>query len=92
MRVSELPLDTWLVVEQQQSWREVKLVSTHATQNEAEAERDKRNEGLNRPRFSACIVLEPVAERMGCSACEESRIGDVHRRAASTRAPRYAAP
>jgi hypothetical protein len=45
----------------------VKLISTHATQDEAEGERDKRNEGLPAAQFSACIVIEPMAQGMGRS-------------------------
>jgi hypothetical protein len=61
--MSDLPLDTWIVVEQC-SAKIATLISMHTTQREAEAERDKRNEGLAKPRYSACIVLEPVAQRM----------------------------
>jgi hypothetical protein len=59
-----VPLDTWMVVEPI-TFNEIKPVSTHATQDEAEAERDRRNRGLSRPRYSVCIAFEPVAERMG---------------------------
>jgi hypothetical protein len=61
-----VPLDTWMVVEPI-TYNEIKPVSTHATQHEAEAERDRRNRALSKPRYSVCIVLEPVAERMGRS-------------------------
>ena len=61
--MSNLPLDTWLVVEQR-STKIATLISMHTTQAEAEAERDKRNEGLPKPRYSACMVLEPIAQRM----------------------------
>src|SRR5262245_3910276 len=47
MRVVDLPRDTWLVVEPLAAG-EVALLSTHATQRQAEAERDKRNSGLAR--------------------------------------------
>ena len=57
--------NTWMVVEQGSSDNDVTLISRHATQGEAEAERDKRNEGSHEPHYSACIVLEPIAQRMG---------------------------
>jgi hypothetical protein len=60
-----LPLNTWLVVEQRSPGTPFTLVSKHATQREAEAERDKRNHGQPEPHFTACIVLEPIAQRMG---------------------------
>jgi hypothetical protein len=41
------------------------LISTHASRDAAEAERDKRNEGLTQPQYTACIAFEPIAERMG---------------------------
>jgi hypothetical protein len=66
MEMRPLPLDTWMVVEPI-THNAMKPVSLHATQEEAEGERDRRNKDLTHPRFSACIVLEPVAERMGCS-------------------------
>jgi hypothetical protein len=65
MPARDLPLNTWLVVEQRSPGGRLKLVSKHATQREAEAERDKRNLGRRNPHFTACIVLEPVAQRMG---------------------------
>ena len=43
---------------------QLRVLSTHLSQNEAEAERDKRNHGLKPPRYSACMALQPVAERM----------------------------
>jgi hypothetical protein len=51
------------VVEQRSS-KIATLISMHTTQREAEVERDKRNKGLPKPRYSACIVMEPVAQRM----------------------------
>ena len=65
MPMRNLPLNTWLVVEQETPATRATLVSKHATQREAEAERDKRNRGLIEPLYRACIVLEPVAQRMG---------------------------
>jgi len=63
MNVSGLPLHTWIVVEHRPS-RIATLISMHTTQLEAEAERDKRNQGLPKHRYGACIILEPVAHRM----------------------------
>ena len=65
MPTQNLPLNTWIVVEQRQPGNRVRLVSKHLTQKEAEAERDRRNSGLGEPVFAAWIVLEPVAQRMG---------------------------
>jgi hypothetical protein len=64
MRTHDLPLNTWMVVAQHSS-EDLAIVSKHFTQGEAEAARDKRNQGLPGPHYSACIVLEPVAQRMG---------------------------
>jgi hypothetical protein len=47
------------------TFNSMKPVSLHATQAEAETERDRRNKNLARPRYQACIAVEPVAERMG---------------------------
>ena len=41
------------------------VIATEATVREAEAERDKRNDGLSEPHYRACIAFEPIAERMG---------------------------
>jgi hypothetical protein len=41
------------------------VVSTHGSQDDAERERDTRNEGLARQRYTACLALEPVAQGMG---------------------------
>ena len=59
-----LPLNIWMVVESRRESTPT-FVSTHQSQVEAESERDRRNEGLVTPRYSACIVLEPIAQRMG---------------------------
>jgi hypothetical protein len=67
MRVVDLPLDTWVVVEPLAAG-EVKLLSTHATQRQAEAERDQRNRGLRAPRYSAIKALAPAAGAQGCGA------------------------
>jgi hypothetical protein len=63
MTMSGLPLHTWMVVEQHSSKIETPI-SMHTTQRAAEAERDKRNQGLPKPRYGACIIVEPVAHRM----------------------------
>jgi hypothetical protein len=60
MHMAKLPLGTWIVVDRNRN----NVVSTHATQDEAEGERDKRNEGLSRAQYSACIAIEPVAQGM----------------------------
>ena len=63
MEPTNLPLDTWMVIEPG-AHGEMRVLSTHRTQDEAEAERDKRNRGLKPARYSAVMALEPVAERM----------------------------
>jgi len=65
MPTRNLPLNTWIVVEQRSPGRRARLISTDFTQTEAEADRDRRNKGLAEPVFAAWIVLEPVAQRMG---------------------------
>jgi len=65
MPMRNLPLNTWIVIEQRSPGSRARLVSKHLTQKEAEAERDRRNSGLAEPVFAACIVLEPVAQHMG---------------------------
>jgi hypothetical protein len=67
MKIVELPLDTWVVVEPV-SANEVKLLSKHATQHQAEAERDQRNKGLKSPRFRAVKTLAPIASAHACAA------------------------
>jgi hypothetical protein len=47
---------------------ECNLLSTHATQGQAEAERDHRNQGLETPRYSAVKALAPAAGAQGCGA------------------------
>jgi hypothetical protein len=56
---------TWVVLEQNLPGGRARLVSKHQGQKEAEAERDRRNSGRAERPFSACILLEPVAQRMG---------------------------
>ena len=58
---SGLPTDTWMVVDVRAGWR---AISVHACQRDAEIERDKRNKGVTIKPCTACLVLEPVAERM----------------------------
>jgi hypothetical protein len=67
MRVENLPLDTWVVIEPL-SDGQINLLSTHATQGQAEAERDHRNKGLTTPRYSAVRALAPAAGAQGCGA------------------------
>jgi hypothetical protein len=64
MQFAKLPLETWFVVDRIGE----SVVSIHATQEEAEGERDKRNEGLARALYDACIAIEPVAQGM-CRPC-----------------------
>lgn len=66
MPLKSLPLDTWIVVEPLTN-NELKPISTHATQQEAELERDRRNAKVGNRLYSACRILEPVAARMGCA-------------------------
>jgi hypothetical protein len=66
MPTKSLPLDTWVVVEPLTN-NELKPISTHATQQEAEQERDRRNAKVGNRIYSACRILEPVAARMGCA-------------------------
>lgn len=63
METAQMPLNTWMVIEPG-AYGEVKVLSTHRSQTEAEAERDKRNCGLRPARYSAVMALQPVAERM----------------------------
>jgi len=64
MHLAKLPLETWIVVDRARN----DVVSTHATLDEAEGERDKRNAGLSRAQYCACIAIEPVAQGM-CRPC-----------------------
>ena len=63
MALNKLPLDTWVVVDVDLDAESV--ISAHDSQHDAEAKCDKRNEGLSRRRYCACIAFEAVAERMG---------------------------
>jgi hypothetical protein len=67
MKLTDLPLDTWVVVEPLGA-DEVKLLSKHATQHQAEAECHKRNEGLKLPRFRAVKALAPIPSAQACAA------------------------
>jgi len=64
MNIGQLPLNTWLVIERPKTNGFV-LASEHATQQEAEAERDGRNAEARFMRFTTCLIIEPVAQRMG---------------------------
>ena len=72
MRMTDLPLDTWVVVEPL-GGGEVRLMSKHATQHQAEAERDQRNLGLEAPRFRAVRTLAPIAGQQACAAVVKQR-------------------
>jgi hypothetical protein len=65
MTTHDLPLNTWMVVEQHSAWADVALVSEHETQGAAEAERDRRNSASRERPYRACLVLEPIGQRMG---------------------------
>jgi hypothetical protein len=67
MSAKGVPLDTWVVVEPLTN-NELKPISTHGTQEEAELERDRRNAKVGSRLYSACKVLEPIAAGMGCAA------------------------
>jgi hypothetical protein len=66
MPSNSAPLDKWLVVEPLGN-DELRPISIHATQQEAELERDRRNAIVGNRLYSACRILEPVAARMGCA-------------------------
>jgi len=72
MKLSSLPLDTWVVVEPTTA-DEVKLLSKHQTRCEAEAECIKRNEGLGRPRYQAFRALSPIAGTLGSARADQGR-------------------
>jgi hypothetical protein len=67
MKLTDLPLDTWVVVEPV-TGNEVKLLSKHATQHQAEVERDRRNEGRDAPRCQALKTLAPIPSAQACAA------------------------
>jgi hypothetical protein len=70
MKLSSLPLDTWVVVEPTAA-DEVKLLSRHQTQCEAEAECTERNRGLGRPRYQALKALSPIAGTLGSATADQ---------------------
>ena len=65
MASQNLPLNTWIVVEQAPSRQGTALISTHDSQRAAEVECDRRNRVSPERPYQACILLEPIAERMG---------------------------
>ena len=65
MHSGQLPLNTWIVVENNHSIDGAALVSQHESQREAERERDRCSRRVNRSRYAACLIVEPIAERMG---------------------------
>jgi hypothetical protein len=65
MTTTHLPLDTWMVVEQHSRWTQLDLVSRHSTRAAAEAERDRKNGGSRERPYRACLIVEPIAQRMG---------------------------
>jgi hypothetical protein len=73
MRSRNLPLNTWMVIEEPGKYGTT-IVSRHASQHEAEAECDRRNVGLPTARYRACIVLEPIAQRMGGQQSPTTRL------------------
>ena len=65
MASKNAPFDTWMVVDIAfNGWN---VVSSHQSQQDAETERDRRNDGLARRRYTACVAIAPVAEQMGRS-------------------------
>jgi hypothetical protein len=65
MNAHHLPCGTWLVIESGARDKRPLIVSRHASCQEAEAERDRRNRDASELHFQACLVLEPIAQRMG---------------------------
>ena len=66
MGMKQMATSVWIVVDvAYNGWN---VVSTHDLQRDAETERDRRNEGLARRRYSACIAARPSAEavRLSC--------------------------
>jgi hypothetical protein len=64
MHVWKLPLEKWIVVDRTRAPDGDHVVSAHATQDEAEGERDKRNRASSHVQYYACIAFEPVAQGM----------------------------
>lgn len=65
MSSHHLPCGTWLVIEPGARDGGPLVISRHASCGEAEAERDRRNRNRREAHFQACMVLEPIAQRMG---------------------------
>jgi hypothetical protein len=65
MTTTHLPLDAWRVVEQHSRWTQLDLVSRHSTRAAVEAERDRQNGGPRERPYRACLIVEPIAERVG---------------------------
>jgi hypothetical protein len=65
MTTTHLPVDTWMVVEQHSAWKQLQLISRHSTQSAAEAERDRKNGSSRERPYRACLIVEPIAQRMG---------------------------
>ena len=63
MDTCELPVDKWLVVKYRSSEIST-LISTHASREEAEIERDKLNKDSTAPCYRACLLVEPLAQGM----------------------------
>jgi hypothetical protein len=62
MRIDSPHTNAWMVVDvAYNGWT---VVSTHGCQRDAESERDRRNEGFARRRYSACIASPPMTEAM----------------------------
>ena len=63
MELNMVPTNVWMVVDvAYNGWT---VVSTHDSQRDAESERDRRNEGLARRRYSACIAPKPTHHTVG---------------------------
>src|SRR6188508_1935131 len=56
MPIRNLPLNTWIVVEQVPSRERPALISTHDCQRAAEVECDRRNRASSERRYRACIL------------------------------------
>ena len=72
---TSVPLDKWLVVEPFGN-NELKPISIHATQQEAELERDRRNAIVGNRLYSACRIVAPVAARIGCAVRPDWLMGE----------------
>jgi hypothetical protein len=63
MTLKNVPIDTWMVVDV--AFNRWNVISTHASQSDAERERDTRNEGLTRRRYTACLAFGAIAQGTG---------------------------